>query len=349
MSNLYGTAGRRELIERIGDIRQLAGFQRMMLMDGKGKGNEVIQVRNGSGLAFQINVSRGFDIGLCEFHGIPVSWMSHTGPVAPAFYEKDGVEWGRGFEGGLLATCGLSTIGKPSQDRGESFGQHGRVSYIPAELLQTEGRWIGDQYEMVLRGKVREAKALTQHVVLERSITVRLNENRITIRDEVTNDTFQPIEHLIMYHYNFGYPLVSETCQISLPESRKRWINGEGPTIQSDIYDAPSLDAKPTVMLHEDLSTDDSSVTLSLKNNIHHNGSKKQLQVSMHYSKDACPYLTQWKYPGSGIFVLGLEPGNATTEGRGIHRERGTLPYLQPGETRIYEFIIAFQLKEGKE
>lgn len=349
MSSLYGTTGRQELIGRIGDIRQLAGFQRMMLMEGRGKGNEVIQVRNGSGLAFQINVSRGFDIGLCEFHGIPVSWMSRTGPVAPAFYEKDGVEWGRGFEGGLLATCGLSTIGKPSEDRGESFGQHGRVSYIPADLLQTEERWFGDKYEILLRGKVREAKALSQHVILERSITTCLGDNRIVIQDKVTNDTFHAIEHMIMYHYNFGFPLISETCQIHLPESRKRWINGEGPTVNSDKYGSPSIDAKPTVMLHEDLATKDGNVALSIKNKVYHNGCEKELQVSLHYSKDACPYLTQWKYPGVGINVLGLEPGNATTEGRGVHRERGTLPFLQPGETKIYEFNIAFQLLEGKE
>lgn len=346
MVNLYGTQSRQELIRRIGDIRQIAGYQRMMLMEGRGKGNEVIQVRNGSGLQFQVNLSRGFDIGLCEFHGIPVSWMSHTGPVAPAFYEKDGTEWGRGFEGGLLATCGLSTIGKPSEDQGQSYGQHGRISYLPAELLQTEGGWDGEQYKIQLRGKVREAKALTENLVLERSITTFLGDNRIIIQDKVTNETFEPAPHMIMYHYNFGFPLIGENCSIKLPNSRKRWINGDGPTVDSDQYDAPSAAALKTVMLHEDLVEEDGLLRLSITNHVQHNGVGKQLEVAVNYRKDVCPYLTQWKYPATGIYVLGLEPGNATTEGRSMNRERGTLPFLQPGESKIYEFSIEFHLRE---
>jgi hypothetical protein len=347
MQPVFGLSTKEQVLERVGDMRQLAGFQRMVLAEGKGSGNEVIQVRNGSGLQFQVSVSRAFDIGLCELHGIPLSWMSHTGPVAPAYYEKDGTEWGLGFEGGLLATCGLSTIGKPSVDEGVAYGQHGRISYTPAELLQSESRWGEQGYETVLRGKVKEVKALEQHVVLERTITTSLGRNRIVISDKITNEWHKPTEHLIMYHFNFGYPLVSETCEIRLPDSRKRWINGEGPTADADRYDAPSADARPTVMLHEDLHSEDGLIELGIRNEVIHNGAGKRLQLSMRYSKAACPFLTQWKYPAEGIYVLGLEPGNATTEGRRVHREKGTMPYLQPYESKRYEFTLDYQLTDG--
>ncbi|MCZ8511737.1 aldose 1-epimerase family protein [Paenibacillus filicis] len=346
MVSIYGINRKQALLERVGDIRQVAGFQRMELLDGKGKGNEIIQVRNGSGLEFQISVSRAFDIGFCEFYGIPISWMSHTGPVSPYFYEKDGTEWNRSFEGGLLATCGLTYFGKPSVDKGQQLGQHGRISSSPAELLQAEDRWIGDNYQLLFRGKVRESKALEECVTLERTISTCLGENRLKIVDQITNDTFQTVEHMLMYHFNFGFPLVSNSCRIQIPNSNKRWIIGEGPTADSDRYGEPTFDAKPCVILHEEVESIEGHVKVGIHNEILHNGVKKRLLVELNYEKAACPYLTQWKHQRKGVYVLGIEPGNVTTEGRGIHRERGTLPFLQPGETKEYQLTLDFQLKE---
>ncbi|UOF88732.1 aldose 1-epimerase family protein [Fodinisporobacter ferrooxydans] len=346
MNSIYGIDNKQDLIERVGDIRQVARFQRMELLDGKGKGNEIIQVQNGTGLSFQISVSRAFDIGLCELYGIPISWMSHTGPVSPFFYDKEMTEWNRSFEGGLFATCGLTYMGKPCVDQGQQLGQHGRISSTPSELLQAEGRWTEEKYELIFRGKVRESKALEECVTLERTITTCLGENRIIISDWITNETFMPVEHMVMYHFNFGYPLVSEFCQIQIPDSKKRWIIGDGPTIDSHRYGKPSNNANPCVMVHEEVEAADGLIKVGINNDIFHNGVKKRLGVTISYSKDACPCLTQWKHQRKGIYVMGIEPGNVTTEGRGKHRERGTLPFLQPGESKQYQFVLDFQLKE---
>jgi hypothetical protein len=41
---------------------------------------------------------------------------------------------------------------------------------------------------------------------------------------------------------------------------------------------------------------------------------------------------------GVKTYVMALEPANCPTiEGRTAARERGTLPFLEPGETRHYE------------
>jgi hypothetical protein len=346
MISVYGTNGKRELLERVGDLRQIAGYQRLSLSEGKGTGNEIIQVRNGSGLFFQISLSRGFDIGYLEYQGIPISWMSQTGPVAPSYYDKESDEWNRSFEGGMLATCGLSTMGKPSVDQGKAFGQHGRISSTPAELLQSEGYWTEDGYELIFRGKVREAKALEEHLTLHRTVRTRLGESRITIEDAITNEAFLPAEHLVLYHFNFGFPLISESCRIFLPASRKKWIKGEGPEGSWERFGPPTVQAEPTVLAHELLCQEGDTVIIRISNNIRHNQRTKQLMVQLRYTAAACPFLTQWKHERSGAYVLGIEPGNATTEGRGVHRVRGTLPYLQPGETKRYSFELQFDLQE---
>jgi hypothetical protein len=134
MTLVYGVSTMEELRQRIGNVRQIAGYQRVQLQEGKGKGNEVLLVRNGCGLSFQISLSRAFDIGLCELYGIPVSWMSAAGPVSPHFYEKDGREWSRGFEGGLLATGGLTYMGKPNVDE---FRRHQQSCYVRKSCQRT--------------------------------------------------------------------------------------------------------------------------------------------------------------------------------------------------------------------
>lgn len=334
------------LLARIGDVRQILGFQRLELKDGKGKGNEVIQVRNGTGLNYQISVSRAFDIELCEFQGVPISWLSASGPVAPYFYEKDGTEWSRNFSGGLLTTCGLTYMGKPNVDQGVSLGQHGRISSTPAEVLQAEGYWNGPDYVLMFRAQVRESSALNENVKLVRTIVSRMGENQINITDKVTNESCQPVEHMILYHFNFGYPLVSETCHIKIPTGKRSWINGEGLLHGWDSFGKPDPQAVPTVMLHEQLQADHGRVEIGVENEVIHNGKKKKMSVTIDYSKEDCPFLTQWKHQGSGRYVLGIEPGNTTTEGRRVHRERGTLPFLEPGETKEYSFNINFQLVE---
>lgn len=346
MLSHYGLSGRQELLERLGDIRQVSGFQRMELMDGKGKGNEVIQVRNGSGLQFQISVSRAFDIGLCELYGIPISWLSATGPIFPYFYEKDPSEYQRNSEGGLLTTCGLTYMGKSGVDEGKQLGQHGTISSTSAELLQSEGLWIGDCYELIFRAKVRENVSHGKHLTMYRTISTRLGENQIKIHDQIVNESYKSVEHMVLYHFNFGYPLISETSFISIPDGKRRWINGEGPVEGWNGCSKLSDNATPTVMLHEDLASVDGMVNLVIENRIVQNNQNKKLVVTLQYPIAECPQLTQWKYMAKGVNVLGIEPGNASTEGRHIHRQRGTLQFLQPGEVKEYSFTLNFKLEE---
>jgi hypothetical protein len=56
------------------------------------------------------------------------------------------------------------------------------------------------------------------------------------------------------------------------------------------------------------------------------------------------PRLIQWKMPGAGAHVLGIEPANCHVEGRAAERERGTLVMLAPGETRRHELSLEVAL-----
>ena len=55
----------------------------------------------------------------------------------------------------------------------------------------------------------------------------------------------------------------------------------------------------------------------------------------MAYNADEIRYFTQWKMMGEYDYVMGLEPGNCTPDGRAAIREKGLLEFLQPGEERV--------------
>jgi hypothetical protein len=52
------------------------------------------------------------------------------------------------------------------------------------------------------------------------------------------------------------------------------------------------------------------------------------------------PRLIQWKMPGAGVHVLGIEPANCLVDGRAYERGQGTLAFLAPGEQRTYELRL---------
>ena len=62
--------------------------------------------------------------------------------------------------------------------------------------------------------------------------------------------------------------------------------------------------------------------------------------MALHYNTAQLPKFTQWKMTAQGEYVLGLEPANCWVEGRAKERERGTLQFLEPGESRCYHLKV---------
>ena len=62
--------------------------------------------------------------------------------------------------------------------------------------------------------------------------------------------------------------------------------------------------------------------------------------MRIHFDHKALPYFVQWRMLGKGEYVTGLEPANAPIDGRDKARASSQLPFLEPGEKRIYNFIV---------
>lgn len=343
---LYGKSWtRRELESRVGRLEQIGGIRRLQLNEGLEAGVELIQVRTGAGLAYYVSPLRGLDISLTEFGGVPISWQSPNGDIHPAYYQARGTEWLRTAVGGLLMTCGLNQVGSPCEDRGESLGLHGRIHHLPTRQVSAQGNWAGDEYEMVVSGIVEQTRIFGEFLRLTREIKSYLGKNNILINDRVENLGFEPGPLMILYHFNFGFPLMSEDTKITIPSRRVIPRETETPLQGYDQWQKPKIGYQEQVYYHEDLETETNHPgwTCAVIQNPKFPLAEARtchLAVRLAWSTRNLNRLVQWKMPGAGVHVLGLEPANCHVEGRIKERDRGTLIVLEPGQSLDYELKV---------
>lgn len=348
MVTLFGRSWTKDEITRhVGSLSQVGGVRLSALEDGSTRGVRVADVETGSGLAFTVLLDRGMDIGACKFRGASLSWESTVGPVHPSFAERPGLGWLRTFHGGLIAGCGLTTAGAPSVDEGQELGLHGRLSLLPAANVWADGAWRGDAYEMWVRGKMRETGVFAENLSLTRRIWANLGESRLFVRDVVANEGFQTAPHMIVYHINFGFPLLSEGAELIAPSRRVTPRDAvAAPGLDDHArYEAPIAGYQEQVFYHDMAAGDDGYVTVVLANRGFDGG--RGLGIYLRYRQAELPRFTQWKMVGAGTYVTGLEPGNCMVEGRDKDRARGILQFLEPGDQR--EYLLEIGVLDGSD
>ena len=117
MPELFGrTYTKRELLDLVGDMTQLANARKAAFGEGIDRGSDLIEVYNASGLCFSILPGRALDVASAHYKGMSLCFRGSTGDVGPAFYEPEGYGWMRGFFGGLVLTCGMTFTGHPEVD-----------------------------------------------------------------------------------------------------------------------------------------------------------------------------------------------------------------------------------------
>ncbi|TAK25451.1 MAG: DUF4432 family protein [Chloroflexota bacterium] len=334
MAYLYGRNWtRRDLLRRIGDIGQLGGARPIRLESGPEDGVSAVQFRTGGGLSFTVLPGRGMDIGLADFRGAPLNWMSATGEQHAAFYEPS---WLRGFYGGLMVTCGLSTAGWAGPDEGQELPLHGRASYLPARNVQVDGEWQGDDYVMWARGRVRETVPYGENIQLTRKVWARLGENRLFIEDLVENLGHDSVPHMIAYHINPGFPVLDGGSELLFSPREVTPINdgSSGGLAAHARFDGPIDGWQAQVFHHRPRPDSDGLAHTALVNR------RVGLGLYVRQRPSELGWMWQWKQTGPGLYVVGMEPANCQGLGRGHERAHGALRFLAPGASQEYHLEI---------
>jgi len=346
MPRLFGrNYTRKQLLDRVGDMSQLAGARRAELVEGSERGADLIEVFNASGLCFSILPGRALDIASAHYKGVSLCFRSSTGDVGPAFYEPEGSSWLRGFFGGLVASCGMTFTGHPEVDpeeENEELGLHGRLSYIPAKSVVAESGWEGEDYGVRVRGRMRESVVFGTNLELSRQISTVLGEKRLRICDRIENLSVDRSPLMFVYHTNPGFPLLDAGARLVL-HSRKttEWLEDRevGPEDYA-VAKAPQKQARDDVYVHYPLADRRGDVHVGLIND------RLQLGLYWKFPRREIPIVNHWQHFHRGTYVMGIEPGNASMLGRAWNRKHGTLQYIQPGEVR--EFHLEIGVLDGE-
>ncbi len=243
-----------------------------------------------------------------------------------------------------MTTAGLTNVGAPGEEGIENLVQHGNYNRIAAKNVQYEGMWEGDEYRLQIRGRIREVAPFYPNLELRRKITTYLGSNKIKIEDEIENIGFRESPFMLLYHTNFGFPLVDESAEVIVKSKISGFKEG-APT--HDVADwnkisAPVHGIAERVYYH-DVESDITGYCSAgiLNKNI---GDGRKLELIMRYKKEQLPILSHWKMMAEGEYVVGLEPANCHVEGRLREKEIfKTLQYLQPGE--IKQAGLEFEVK----
>jgi len=319
----------------IGHPSQICGVEEVILAKGKGKGMTLLEIRNGKGMHLTLSADRAMDISRLSVDGVNMGYFSPCGYVSPSYYDDKGTSFLKSFTAGFLTTCGLRAVGSPCTDNGEELPLHGTIGNTPCENYS----YYETETEIVVNAVVRDATIFADKLLLERKIICSKEENVFRIEDTVRNVGSNVSPCMLLYHFNMGYPLLSENAVVSIPANSVKARNAHA---EEDIenclkMELPQKDYEERCYYH-DVKEFGGLANVSIFNP----DISKELKMS--FDKNTLDYFTEWKMMGEGDYVLGLEPGNCTPDGRDVMRKEGKLKFVEPGKT--YETKIEIRLTD---
>lgn len=322
-----------QLRERTVDGRGLADIRLLQVEDGPGRGQRLLAIRNAIGIGIEIALDRGFDISSATWRGINIGWNSANGlpwPPHPIDAEE-GIGFYRNLDG-FLVTCGLDHIGGPSRTpadhyihkhRREVFHPlHGRISSQRAALSGYGISWSEAEPTIWAEGLVRQSAVFGENLVLRRRVELAVFGHEIRVLDRIENCGFRPTPHAILYHVNFGYPLLDRHIEISgdICAKAAAAFNGEDKSPCADFVDY----YQPT-----EISPGQTTSVELLNRNL-----AGGTVVRLMFKQAELPSFGIWRAYQSGVYALALEPAHP---GLSAGADRSI---LNPGDLATYEVRI---------
>lgn len=316
------------------------------LHGGLQEGVQVVEVDNGK-LRFAVLPTRGMGIWKGECGKVGLGWDSPVkDPVNPCFVnleERGGLGWLKGFNEWFVR-CGLNSMGAPGLDTVTDYSGnalevpltlHGKIANTPARAVSVE---VTDE-AILVRGEVDESMMFGPALRLNTEIRTDFGSGAMTITDTVTNIGQNPQEHEMLYHINYGSPLLENGSKIVAPFKQ---VAPRDPRSAEGMqgfnkYGAPQAGFVEQAYLYELTGKRGSRETMVMLRNAAGN----QASV-LRYSLKDFPCFTQWKNTAARAdgYVTGMEPATNYPNPRGFERGKGRVIILGGGESRTTRINI---------
>lgn len=305
----------------------------------------------GAGLRFTVVLDRGGDIVDASFNQFALAWLSPNGLLPPNPAYHTGIEWVRGWAGGLVTTCGPEYVGGPREEDGVKTSLHGRYSNQPShiELLRNPDPRFG-RHEMELGLLTRDSSAFGPVYEIRRTIRCTLGVAEICIEDAVTNRGDKRVPHHWLYHCNLGWPLLDEGARFVYRGQAVHW--NVPPPLGQDIVQpmsAAGMNRLKRVPAPMEEHTGMNERGLIVETEAGRDGwchiglinDRIKLGLEISYPKKALPRMANWQHYGPrGCYVSGIEPFSGSLLGSARDKHALARQFLDPGETRHYQLKL---------
>ena len=324
------------------------------LHGGKQEGVDSIVVDNGQ-LKFTVIPTRGMSVLKVTSGDLTLGWNSPVKEVVhPQFINlqsRGGLGWLEGFNEWLVR-CGLEWAGHPGKDEfinntGDQAEMdltlHGKVGNLPASEVEVV---IDRQppHRIRIRGRVDERMFYGPKLELWTEISTEPGTNSIRIEDRLTNHSAYEQEFQIIYHSNYGSPLLEQGSRLVAAVKEIRPFNAHAAKGLSTFsqYTGPTKGFIEQVYVITPFADAQHHTTVMLQN------AKADKAVTLSYDVEQLPYFTLWKNTTASEegYVTGLEPGTGSPANRSLERKAGRVPKLRPNESR--SFVIEVTIHTGK-
>jgi hypothetical protein len=329
--------------------------QKYTLHGGKQEGVDAIVVNNGR-LSLTAIPTRGMSLLKVASGDLTLGWNSPVKEVVhPQFINlqsRGGLGWLEGFNEWMVR-CGLEWAGHPGRDefinntgdRSEmDLTLHGRIGNTPASEVEV----VIDRrppHRIRIRGRVDERMFYGPKLELWTEVSTEPGSNSFRIEDKLTNYGAYEQEFQLIYHTNYGPPLLEQGSRLVAPVKEIRPFNAHA----AGGLGAFSEYAVPTKGFIEQvygliLFADEQRRTTVM---LHNAAADKAVTVSWEVAQ--LPYFTLWKNTSAleEGYVTGLEPGTGFPATRSIERKAGRVPKLGPRESRSITLDIAIHTGKG--
>jgi hypothetical protein len=319
------------------------------LHGGRQEGVQVIDVDNGA-MKFTIVPTRGFEVWKAEVSKqgggkVRLGWDSPIKEIIHPSYirltDNGGQGWVAGF-GGLMVRGGLASFGSPVQDGADQLTLHGHVDYIPASQVSVRF----EAGKLIFRGVVNDFTTFGPQLRLTSEISTTIGKPELVFDDQITNMSDAPQEMQLLYHTNFGTPILGAGAQFVAPIKHVSPMNpgsAKGDIAEWNRYSGPHGAGYAAKVFNMQLQADSGGMTKAMLK-----AADDASGVLMSFDTKGLPYMSLWKneVTAKGGYVTGLEPGTGFPNPRPVERAAGRVPKLQGGESwRVHLAIAALGSK----
>ena len=321
-------------------------IEQKVLHGGKQEGSKILVIHSKDGLTITLSPTRGMNLLKIEGFGSRMGWDSPVKEVVnPAFINlesRNGLGWLEGFNE-MMVRCGYEWTGHPVTADGQIYTLHGKAGNTPASQVEVE---VADTapYEIRVRGLVKESTFKKADLQTMTELRYVPGTNQFSLHDVLTNHADYPHDYQIIYHSNFGTPILEEGARFLAPAASVSPFNDYAKAGVNDwqTYAGPTKGFDEMVFNIKPLADNNHETLAAVVNKAGDKG------ASIQFDTRQLPVLTLWKNTDTRQqgYVTGIEPGTSYAYNTKYQRPLGLVPKLQPGQSQ--RFDLSYTLLRSK-